>query len=224
MPFGWFGAVGVGAGMGTPLLILGTTGASLLPKAGAWMNQVKVFFGVLLVVAVALWLVSRLLPAPVSLLLWALLAIVYALILGALEPAQSLAQRCVKVWLGCYCSMARWRWRAYSWATPTRLFLGAQPPPPRPTKAKKMLAFLYQHGGCRYRNVDSHQPKPGDARPVRRLVHQLQGDGQIHLSASRCATSPGRARWLKPTSPPTKHSTATLCKSTASLAHRPCCF
>lgn len=82
-------------GMGTPLLILGTTGASLLPKAGAWMNQVKVFFGVLLV-AVALWLVSRLLPAPVSLLLWALLAIVYALILGALEPAQSLAQRCVK--------------------------------------------------------------------------------------------------------------------------------
>lgn len=82
-------------GMGTPLLILGTTGASLLPKAGAWMNQVKIFFGVLLL-AMALWLVNRLLPAPVSLLLWALLAIVYALVLGALEPAPSLAQRCLK--------------------------------------------------------------------------------------------------------------------------------
>jgi thiol:disulfide interchange protein DsbD len=82
-------------GMGTPLLILGTSGASLLPKTGAWMNQVKVFFGVLLL-AVALWLVSRLLPSPLSLLLWALLAIVYALVLGALEPASSLAQRTVK--------------------------------------------------------------------------------------------------------------------------------
>src|SRR5690554_7938068 len=38
----------LGLGMGTPLIALGTTGASVLPKAGAWMDQIKIFFGVIL--------------------------------------------------------------------------------------------------------------------------------------------------------------------------------
>src|SRR5690606_30110844 len=76
------------------------TGASFLPKAGQWMNQIKVFFGVLLL-AVAIWLLERILPGNLSLLLWALLALVYGIVLGALEPAASAAQRLVKglVWV-----------------------------------------------------------------------------------------------------------------------------
>lgn len=91
----------LGLGMGAPLIALGTTGASFLPKAGGWMNQIKVFFGILLL-GVAIWLLSRILPGTISLLLWALLAIVYGVVLGALEPASG-KQRVVKglgwVWL-----------------------------------------------------------------------------------------------------------------------------
>ena len=92
---GFAALLALGLGMGTPLIILGTTGASVLPKAGGWMNQIKVFFGILLL-AVAVWLLSRILPGSISLLLWALLAIIYAVVLGAFEAAASTAQRVVK--------------------------------------------------------------------------------------------------------------------------------
>ena len=85
----------LGLGMGAPLIILGTTGASILPKAGGWMNQIKAFFGVLLL-GVAIWLVSRLLPESLSLALWGILALVYAITLGALEPAANNLQRLLK--------------------------------------------------------------------------------------------------------------------------------
>lgn len=85
----------LGLGMGAPLIVLGTTGASFLPKAGGWMNQIKAFFGILLL-GVAIWLLSRILPESVSLLLWALLALFYGISLGALEPAASGIQRLVK--------------------------------------------------------------------------------------------------------------------------------
>ena len=85
----------LGLGMGAPLIVLGTTGASVLPKAGGWMNQIKAFFGVLLL-GVAIWLVSRLLPESLSLALWGILALVYAITLGALEPAANNLQRLLK--------------------------------------------------------------------------------------------------------------------------------
>ncbi len=85
----------LGLGMGAPLIVLGTTGASFLPKAGGWMNQIKAFFGILLL-GVAIWLLSRILPESISLLLWALLALFYGISLGALEPAASGIQRLVK--------------------------------------------------------------------------------------------------------------------------------
>ena len=92
---GGLALLALGLGMGAPLIVLGTTGASFLPKAGQWMNQIKVFFGVLLL-GVAIWLLERILPGNLSLLLWALLALVYGVVLGALEPAATAAQRLVK--------------------------------------------------------------------------------------------------------------------------------
>ncbi|MBA2778733.1 protein-disulfide reductase DsbD [Billgrantia kenyensis] len=74
----------LGLGMGIPLLLVGTFGATALPRSGAWMNGVKIAFGILLL-GVAVWLVERLLPASVSLLLWAALAVGSALALGALS-------------------------------------------------------------------------------------------------------------------------------------------
>lgn len=92
---GGFALLALGLGMGAPLIVLGTTGASVLPKAGAWMDEVKNLFGVLLI-AVAIWLLTRIVPANISLLLWALLAIFYAVYLGALEEAKTTWARMVK--------------------------------------------------------------------------------------------------------------------------------
>lgn len=92
---GGMALLALGLGMGTPLIALGTTGASILPKAGGWMEQVKIFFGVMLL-AVAIWLLARILPETISLGLWALLVIIYAVVLGVFEPAINLGQRVVK--------------------------------------------------------------------------------------------------------------------------------
>ena len=71
-------------GMGTPLVAVGVSGGLLLPKAGAWMGAVKRFFGVLLL-AVAIWIVSPVIPVSVQMLLWAALLIGAGVFLGALE-------------------------------------------------------------------------------------------------------------------------------------------
>ena len=64
-------------GMSVPLLLVGVSAGSLLPKAGGWMEGVKSFFGVLLL-AVALWIVSPVLPG------WALMIVIGAgLLIGA---------------------------------------------------------------------------------------------------------------------------------------------
>ncbi len=74
----------LGLGMGVPLIILGSSGGHLLPKAGAWMNAVKTVFGVLLL-AVAIWLLERVIPAAATLGLWAALLIGSGVYLGALD-------------------------------------------------------------------------------------------------------------------------------------------
>ncbi|MCJ8170163.1 protein-disulfide reductase DsbD [Atopomonas sediminilitoris] len=74
----------LGLGMGVPLLVVGAGGSALLPKSGAWMVAVRNVFGVMLL-AVAIWLLERLLPGPAALALWGLLAAGVALFLGALE-------------------------------------------------------------------------------------------------------------------------------------------
>ncbi|PMR79199.1 protein-disulfide reductase DsbD [Halomonas urumqiensis] len=74
----------LGLGMGVPLLLVGTFGTTLLPRTGAWMNGVKIAFGLLLL-GVAVWLVERLIPASMALLLWASLAVGGGLALGALH-------------------------------------------------------------------------------------------------------------------------------------------
>lgn len=59
-------------GMGLPLLILGSSGGKLLPKAGAWMNIIKNIFGLLLL-AVPIFLLDRIVPTIVTQILWVIL-------------------------------------------------------------------------------------------------------------------------------------------------------
>lgn len=61
-------------GMGLPLLVIGTSGGKILPRAGAWMDIIKTIFGFLLI-SVSIVMIGRIWPGLVSDLLWSLWAI-----------------------------------------------------------------------------------------------------------------------------------------------------
>ncbi|MGV3626268.1 MAG: protein-disulfide reductase DsbD [Betaproteobacteria bacterium] len=72
-------------GMGVPLLVVGASAGAFLPKTGPWMETVKRFFGVMLL-AVAIYLVSPVLPVTVQMLAWAALLIFTGIYLRAIDP------------------------------------------------------------------------------------------------------------------------------------------
>lgn len=86
-------------GMGVPLILVGVSAGALLPKAGGWMDAVKSFFGVLLL-GVAIWLISPVIPDVVHMLLWAVLLIVSAIYLGAIDPLPVTAHGFARFWKG----------------------------------------------------------------------------------------------------------------------------
>ncbi|HBQ23847.1 MAG TPA: protein-disulfide reductase, partial [Gammaproteobacteria bacterium] len=70
-------------GMGAPLLAIGA-GVSKLPKAGGWMDNIKYVFGILML-AVAIWLLDRIISPVVSLALWATLFSFSPIAMGVLN-------------------------------------------------------------------------------------------------------------------------------------------
>jgi thiol:disulfide interchange protein DsbD len=72
-------------GMGSPLLLVGASAGQLLPKVGPWMNSVKAAFGVMMI-GIAIWMMERVLPGTITLVLWALLVFLTGVFLGAFEP------------------------------------------------------------------------------------------------------------------------------------------
>lgn len=74
-------------GMGVPLIIFGTGGGHFLPRAGQWMEDIKRFFGVVML-GVAIWLLDRIVSDTLTLALYGLLLAVYGVQLGALEPVR----------------------------------------------------------------------------------------------------------------------------------------
>jgi thioredoxin:protein disulfide reductase len=70
-------------GMSVPLLLVGASAGSLLPRAGMWMERVKQVFGMMLF-GVAIWMVSPVLPAAVHMLFWAAWLLMCATLLGGL--------------------------------------------------------------------------------------------------------------------------------------------
>ncbi|PPK72823.1 thiol:disulfide interchange protein DsbD [Methylobacter tundripaludum] len=89
----------LGLGMGVPLLLLGASAGKLLPKAGNWLNSTKAVFGVIML-AVAVWMLSRILPGNVIMLLWAMLLIFPAVYLSAVDPLPENSSGWRKLWKG----------------------------------------------------------------------------------------------------------------------------
>ncbi|MGB4924086.1 MAG: protein-disulfide reductase DsbD [Candidatus Nitrotoga sp.] len=98
----WLGGTALFAlamGMGLPLLLIGASAGALLPKAGAWMEAVKRFFGVLML-ALAIWLISTLIPLSIQMLLWATLLVLSAIYMHALDALPNNASGWQKLWKG----------------------------------------------------------------------------------------------------------------------------
>lgn len=81
----------MGLGMGLPLLLIGGFGPRLLPQTGRWMVTIKQVLGMMLL-AMAVWMLSRIMPDHITMLAWALLALGTGVALGALNNAAT--------WLG----------------------------------------------------------------------------------------------------------------------------
>ncbi len=94
---GGFALFTLALGMGAPLVVFGASAGKLLPRAGAWMDAVKAVFGVTFL-ALAIWMLSRVLDAPWIMLLSGLLAIACAVYLGALERLADNASGWKKLW------------------------------------------------------------------------------------------------------------------------------
>jgi len=86
-------------GMGIPLMVVGVSEGALLPKAGAWMEGVRRFFGVLLL-GVALYIASPVLPVAVQMFAWAALFIGSGVFLRALDALPAHASGWWRVWKG----------------------------------------------------------------------------------------------------------------------------
>lgn len=84
-------------GMGLPLLLLGTSGGKLLPKAGGWMEQVKTLFGFVMLI-VPLILLERLISADIILLMAGVLALATALYLHHWQSSQTQSKLKTALW------------------------------------------------------------------------------------------------------------------------------
>jgi thiol:disulfide interchange protein DsbD len=101
-------------GMGVPLLVIGTTAGSILPKAGRWMVAVQRVFGVALL-GVAIYMLTPVIPVVAQQLLWAAWLIVPAIFLHALDPLPADAPghrrrataSCCGRWPGCVAAPPR---------------------------------------------------------------------------------------------------------------------
>jgi len=89
----------MGFGMGIPLLIIGASAGSLLPKAGHWLNASKSVFGVIML-AVAVWMLERVIAPELSMLFWAMLFIIPAIYLRVLDPIPVIDSGWHKLWKG----------------------------------------------------------------------------------------------------------------------------
>ena len=84
-------------GMGVPLIVFGTSAGKLLPRAGPWMTNIQAVFGVGLL-ALSIWMLERILPGGLIMVLWGVLAIACGVYLRALDRLPEQASGWSKLW------------------------------------------------------------------------------------------------------------------------------
>ncbi|WP_175978351.1 protein-disulfide reductase DsbD [Burkholderia sp. BCC1047] len=106
----WLGGAALfamGLGLGVPLLVVGVGAGTVLPRAGAWMDGVKVFFGIVLLAA-ALWIVWPVLAGGLKMVLAALWLLIAAAALGLFTPNAGAASIWRRLGRGVGAALAIW--------------------------------------------------------------------------------------------------------------------
>ncbi len=86
-------------GMGVPILLIGASAGKLLPKAGHWMDSIKAGFGVALLL-MAVWMLDRVVSVVVTMGLTAVVLIISAIYMRALDSLPQGAKGWLKLWKG----------------------------------------------------------------------------------------------------------------------------
>ncbi|MCF6775450.1 protein-disulfide reductase DsbD [Thiotrichales bacterium 19X7-9] len=85
--FGGLSLFVLSIGMGIPLILIGTGLGYFVPKTGPWMNDLKYLIGVFMLL-IAIWILGRILPGHITLILYAIILVGYAVFLGAFESSE----------------------------------------------------------------------------------------------------------------------------------------
>lgn len=177
-------------GTGLPLIIIGTFGGHILPKAGVWMNGIKYAFGFVLL-AVAVYLATPFLPYLLVVALYTLLMLVPAGLLLAQAP--KMAGRLKNVPLFGHGAAAGRRMVCLA-EQPTANHYAAPLSHPhaagRDGRSRQPRPCLYRCGRIESRHAGrfGSRPKPaGAARFLCRLVHFVQRNGRLHAQPARSA-------------------------------------
>lgn len=88
-------------GMGLPLIVVGVSAGKFMPKPGMWMTMVSAVFGVMML-GVAIWMLERIVDEYITMLLYAILGIGFAIYLGALEKGGHIFKKSVSIILFVY--------------------------------------------------------------------------------------------------------------------------
>ena len=211
-------------GMGVPLVVVGTAEGALLPKSARAMSAVKKFFGWLLL-GVAIWIVSPIIPVAAQMLAWAALLIVGAVYLHALDPLPHDASGYARLWKGV---------GVIALVAGAALVIGALSGARDPLQPLAGLRAAEAPGApageVRFERVGTAGPAgcaaqdrepAGDARFLRRLVRVVQGNGALHLQRSAWS-GPSSRRWCccRSTSRRTPRRTRRCSSATGSSARR----
>jgi thioredoxin:protein disulfide reductase len=156
-------------GMGAPLLLVGVAGGKLLPQAGPWMNTVKALFGVMFL-GVAVWMLERILPPPLTLALWALLAFVAGYYFGGFGRREERPSAGLRAARGV---------GLFAMAYGIVMLVGAAAGSGDPLQPLKGIAQLRGEGGATAR---------AEALPFRKIASLA--DLERELSAARAAGQP----------------------------------
>jgi thioredoxin:protein disulfide reductase len=94
--FGALALLALGIGMGIPLLVFGMAAGKFLPKSGRWMQSIQKVMGILML-GMAVWLISRLLPGTTSVLLWGILLVIAAGMLRIFQTVENRVDKFLKI-------------------------------------------------------------------------------------------------------------------------------
>ncbi|PHP90845.1 thiol:disulfide interchange protein [Burkholderia sp. AU18528] len=149
----------MGLGLGVPLLVVGVGAGTVLPRAGAWMDGVKVFFGIVLLAA-ALWIVWPVLAGGLKMVLAALWLLIAAAALGLFTPNAGAASIWRRLGRGLGAALAIWA---------ATLLVGLAAGSSDPVKPLAVLAArTVASGGAATAGVAAAQDGPAFA-PVRSI-------------------------------------------------------